>query len=167
MCQTVKVSVTNTRPTKALWATRICARVAASVHLSGGILLPQKEDNLFVYKEIFCLPWMHHQTLGYYLCTHISHPKQPLKPMDFFPFWPWEAAHENIQSRKHLCKHLQQGCEITLKTHKTGSHFQTHYFLGWRMLVNDRLAALRCRPTQLISCFTSTNQHLRENQLFI
>lgn len=55
MCQTVEVSVTYTRPTEALRAMSICARVAASVHLSGGVLLPQKENNLFVYKEIFLL----------------------------------------------------------------------------------------------------------------
>jgi len=81
---------------------------------------------------------MHQQTLRYYLCTDISHPKLSLKSMDFFPFWPWEVAHENIQPRKHLRKHLQQASEITLKTHKAGSHFQTHYFLVWRKPVNDK-----------------------------
>lgn len=116
--------------------------VAAPVHLSE-VLFPQKEANLLVHKGIFFyLTWMHQQAVGYYLCTRISHPKLPLKSMDFSLFGLGKSVdlfgHENIQPRKHLCKHLQQAQEINLKTHKAGSHFQTHYFLVWRVPVNDK-----------------------------
>lgn len=72
--QTMEVSATQWP----LWPGRCVSRVTALAPFPGGALFPQK-NNLFVYKGLFGLPWMHKQTLGHCLCTHLCHLKQPLK----------------------------------------------------------------------------------------
>lgn len=53
MCQTMEVSVTHIRATKALQPMRICARVAASVHLSGGVLFQKKRTICLFIRRFF------------------------------------------------------------------------------------------------------------------
>lgn len=134
MCQTVEVSVTHQVPSghEEMWQLQSIFQEKYFSHRKRAICL-------FI-KRFFFLNLDASTSCRVLLVYSHQSPKTTSQVFSLFglgksmePF-----GHENIQPRKHLCKHLQHAREINLKTHKAGLHFQTHYFLVWRMPVNDK-----------------------------
>lgn len=144
--QLKEASVTHTRHIRTLQAQGYVS-VAASFHLSG-VLFPQKECNLLVYKGIFCLPWTVNKiqgaTRGLALVTQNNLWNQ--RTCSLFGFGKWSMktfspgstyaniSHRNVRSRWGL-------------TRQVHTFRLTIFWSGRCQEMINTLFALRCRPT--------------------